>query len=202
MMVKFKPHKFYEHHQRDRKKFSKLENNDALQPWMAAIFSDYSENWKLRSGRSCTVEEYRKMPDASLMNTCCFLVPNNSVIRIDCHNISNDSKHDTCLSPKNFELIIADLLSRYPQIKHIEITTDTAPKEYKAVSVFVRVGKLSVKFKISILMSTFGSGHGKFIHDPSGKIWLNEYNKNCVGNLGPKAANLENTADYMNQNFF
>ena len=50
-------------------------------------------------------------------------------------------------------------------------------------------------------MFTFGPGHGKFLHDPAGKHWRDEYDSNCVGSIGIDAADLDKTAIYMNENF-
>ena len=61
--------------------------------------------------------------------------------------------------------------------------------------------KVCQKLQKSILMSTFGSGHGKFIHYPAGKHWCDEYDSNCVGSIGIDAADLNKTTIYMNENF-
>ena len=146
-------------------------------------------------------EEWRNLPEASLLNCCAFLNQDQKIIRIDLHCISDDPKKDTCLAPKSIEQIISTLLKKYPSIKHFDLTTDTTSKEFKAVSVFFRIAKIVKKYKVSILMATFGPGHGKFLIDPSGKIWRCEYDRNCVGKIGVKAANMSEVANYFNTFF-
>jgi len=200
-MIAFKPHKIYERYQRHRKQFSKKENS-LLNSRNAAVYADYSENFKKKVSRSCTAEEWRSLPDASLLNFCTFIKPADEVLRFDYHAISNDPKHDSCLSPKSFEQVFSLLQKRQPTIRHFEVTTDTSAKEFKAVSVFKRMGDISNKLQVSILMSTFGPQHGKFLIDPAGKDWTNEYDKDVVGDLpGIDSQDLYKVAEYMNKEF-
>ena len=65
---KWKPHKCYQHQQDKRKEFSLHFDNQVLRPNVVAIYADYSKNPKKMSGRSSLTQQYRDMPDFSLLN--------------------------------------------------------------------------------------------------------------------------------------
>ena len=69
-----------------------------------------------------------------LQNLACFIKKDDQVARVDYHCISNDPKHDTCLWPSTFNAVIVELLARYPNTQHLELTTDTSKKVFKSVS--------------------------------------------------------------------
>ena len=92
-----KPHKFYQHAGILRKSLSKMDDTSCLKKDVIAIFADYSQNFKKRSGRSGVNEQYRDSPDASLLNLNCFIRVDDNPVRLDYHCISDDPKHDSCL---------------------------------------------------------------------------------------------------------
>ena len=94
---KLKPHKFYYHEQKKRKQFSKMIDNAVLKPNVAAIYADYSQNIKKLSGRSGIGQQYRDVPDISLLNLNVFIRRMTLPVRIDFHCVSDDPKHDTSL---------------------------------------------------------------------------------------------------------
>ena len=198
---RLKPHKHYQHACSLRKSLSKMDDNSTLQKDVIAIFADYSQNFKKRSGRTGVNEQYRDAPDASLLNLNCFIRVTDHPIRLDYHCISDDPKHDSCLWPPSLLRVAQDMLAKFPRTKHIEITTDTSKKEFKSVSVFKRVTDISIKLKRSFMVCTFGPGHGKFLYDGSGRVWEDYYAKNCVGRLGVGADNLKKVAVFMNDHF-
>ena len=62
-----------------------------------------------------------------------------------------------------------EMKNKYSNLRHFEISTDTTSKEFKAISIFYRVCRISQRQNVSIVMSNFGPGHGKFLVDPAGK---------------------------------
>ena len=94
---RMKPHKVYQHAQSKRKGFSHMEDNEALGEEVAAIYADYSQNPKKVSCRSGIQQQYRDMPDFSLLNIITFSRECSVPQRVDYHCISDDPKHDTSL---------------------------------------------------------------------------------------------------------
>ena len=74
-----------------------MENYDALRNNVVAIYADYSQNPKKMSCRSGTAQQYRDMPDFSLLNIITFFRMGSVPQRVDYHCISDDPKHDTSL---------------------------------------------------------------------------------------------------------
>ena len=93
------------------------------------------------------------------------------------------------------------LITKNPNIRHFEITTDTSKKEFKSVSVFQRIACMSVKLNKTFMLCTFGSQHGKFLYDSAGSQWINHYSSKCVGSLGVKASNLSEVTEFMNKTY-
>ena len=167
---KWKPHKCYQHQQSKRKEFSLQFDNQVLRPNVVAIYADYSKNPKKMSGRSCLTQQYRDMPDFSLLNLETFFTVGSVPQRVDYHCISDDPKHDTSLWPASLTQVVRRIIKELPRVSHFEITTDTSKKEFKAASVFKRVADLAASVKKTFLLSTFGPQHGKFLYDSAGFV--------------------------------
>ena len=167
---RMKPHKFYQHEQSKRKIFSRTVDNDALRTDVVALYGDYSQNAKKRSCRSGATEQYRDMPDFSLLNINTFFREGSLILRVDYHCISEDPKHDTNLWPASLNQVIQRILKKRPHVSHFEVTTDTSKKEFKAVSVFKRVADIAVATNKTFMISTFGPQHGKFLYDAAGSV--------------------------------
>ena len=167
--IKLKPHKFYLHRCSERKLLSKLDNNVALRSGVVALFADYSENLKKLSSRTGSALQYRERPDFSLLNVPCFVQSGGKVNRLDYHCISDDPKHDTSLWPASLRQITSDILEKYPNTKHFDITTDTSKIEFKSVGVFKRVlDNIVIPLNKSVSLCNFGPQHGKFLYDGIG----------------------------------
>ena len=150
------------------------------------------------SCRSGTAQQYRDMPDFSLLNIITFFRVGSVPQRVDYHCISDDPKHDTSLQPSSLNDVVTSILKERPRVCHFEITTDTSKKEFKSVSVFKRVANIAAKVQKTFMLSTFGSQHGKFLYDPAGFVWEKGYKKKFVAMLGVEADNLVKVAVCMN----
>ena len=200
--VKLKQHKFFQHRCSERHLLSRLQNNTTLLAGVAAVYADYSQNPKKKSIKSGVFEQYRDMPDFSLLNLPCFVRQGSKPIRIDYHCVSDDPKHDSSLWPPSFRQVVDNLLATYPAIEHFEVTTDTSRKEFKSVPVFQRIAEtVVIPLQKSVSLCNFGPQHGKHLSDGMGRVFEDRYNGKCVAALGIEADDLLKVAEYMNRKF-
>ena len=136
--------------------------------------------------------------EASLWNLACFIKKDDQMSRVDYHCISNDPKHDTCLWPSTFNAVIVELLARYPNTHHFEVTTDTSKKEFKMCLVFQRVATIANSLQKTFKLCTFGLEHRKYLYNSVGSLWVNKYSGKCVATLNGNAKDLETFARTMN----
>ena len=147
-LLKFKPHKIYQHMQNPEVKKLSIQANNLLHNLCCVAYWDYSENWKKHPGTSGIPLQYREMPEASLINGVIYTSgtpaePDQTpvIYRDLMHYISDDPKHDTCLFPRSMLDFAKWQLERQPGLKVLILCTDTSKKEFKSVPVLQRLWK-------------------------------------------------------------